>query len=599
MALAPTAAQAADPVISPEVLHTRTGPTGYSVTFRYVDPTATSIRIKGEWSFSNAADIAADPTNANARTGDTWQPGDFPVPSPLVGSTSNWPVSEMVKDPATGVWEFTTALPSGTFNYWFYKDCTAPAPAMTGCTALYDPLNQPWDLNGTIQRTSQVYVPSDAAFGTVDNSWQSSDAASAHGKLTHATYNSPGHVAPTDKNYVSVYTPPGYNANRAEPYPTFYLNHGGGGNEMDWSTQGTLDEIMDNLISSGEIQPMVVVMPNNPTTITDVRDNLITFVEQRYNVITDPSGRALAGLSGGGTVVQDVLFHSTTTFGYYGVWSVPRGLPTAGEEKNPELKQLLGLHLAIGTQDLGGLAQGNTTAEQALLRDAGVPFESFNVDGAHTWSFWRETVRDFLTRVAFPKADVPPPVTDTVPEITKQPAASTTVSAGSLVTLSAAATGSPAPTVTWQVSKNAGASWSSIAKADWNAYSFIATTALSGNRYRAAFTNSAGTTYSAVSKLTVKTVTKSAVKLASKTVSSSKKAVVTITVSPTASKPTGTVTVHYGSKTKTVSLTSGKKGKVSVTLPKLKKGEYTIYANFNGSTNFKTSTSSKVTLTVK
>lgn len=39
--------------LSPQVTHTRTAPTGYQVTFRYRDPKATRVQIKGEWYFAN------------------------------------------------------------------------------------------------------------------------------------------------------------------------------------------------------------------------------------------------------------------------------------------------------------------------------------------------------------------------------------------------------------------------------------------------------------------------------------------------------------------------------------------------------------------
>jgi hypothetical protein len=45
----PAAAHAQAPaVVSPEVTHTGTAPTGYAVTFRVYDPTATRMRIRGE-----------------------------------------------------------------------------------------------------------------------------------------------------------------------------------------------------------------------------------------------------------------------------------------------------------------------------------------------------------------------------------------------------------------------------------------------------------------------------------------------------------------------------------------------------------------------
>ncbi|HZC53033.1 MAG TPA: Ig-like domain repeat protein [Mycobacterium sp.] len=405
LALAPAASAITAPhptpdSFSPRLVHTGTGPTGYQVTFRIDDPTATRMRIKGEWSFSSAADIAADPTNPNPRNGNTWQPGDFPLASPNAGSAPNWPVEDMVKDDATGVWSFTTALPSGVFTYAYYRDCAAPAPALTGCTPMADPSNPPWNTSGSVEATSQVYVPADPRFQTPDYSWQAVAPPGQRGTLTHVTYSSPGHLNPPDQNYLSVYTPPGYDPGRAVPYPVFYLIHGGGGNEMDWSTQGDLNNIMDNLIANGLVQPMVVVMPNNPTT-PELLDDIIPFTAQHYHIDRSASGRALAGLSGGATAVQDILFHNTTSIGYYAVWSAPRGLPTAGEQNNPQLKQLLGLHVGVAIQDLGGLAQGNTTADQALLTAAGVPFVSYNVNGGHNWSYWRNALRDFLTRVAF------------------------------------------------------------------------------------------------------------------------------------------------------------------------------------------------------
>ncbi len=62
------AAQSAPQVVSPQVIHTGTGPTGYEVTFRYYDPTATSVRIKGEWFFSDDAHSATAPYGGTTGT---------------------------------------------------------------------------------------------------------------------------------------------------------------------------------------------------------------------------------------------------------------------------------------------------------------------------------------------------------------------------------------------------------------------------------------------------------------------------------------------------------------------------------------------------
>ena len=57
-----------------------------------------------------------------------------------------------------------------------------------------------------------------------------------------------------------VYTPAEYDQHTEKRYPVLYLQHGLGEDETGWSTQGYMQNIMDNLIAEGEAQPMIVVM---------------------------------------------------------------------------------------------------------------------------------------------------------------------------------------------------------------------------------------------------------------------------------------------------------------------------------------------------
>ena len=86
----------------------------------------------------------------------------------------------------------------------------------------------------------------------------------------------------------------------------------------------------------------------------------------------------------------------------------------------------------------------------------------------------------------------------TAPVVTSQPA-SQTINAGQTASFSAAASGSPTPTVQWQVSSD-GSSWSDISGATSLTYSFTAQSTDNGKQYRAIFTNPAGsaTTYAAL-----------------------------------------------------------------------------------------------------
>ena len=186
------------------------------------------------------------------------------------------------------------------------------------------------------------------------------------------------------------------------------------------------------------------------------------------------------------------------------------------------------------------------------------------------------------------------------PEVTTNPSASVAVKIGSSVTLTAEATGTPTPDLQWQVSKNGGSSWSPIEGATSGSYTFTPTKGDSGNRYRAAFTNLAGTTYSAVSKLKVNLLPSTAsVALADSSITTKQRAKVAITVRPTGAGTTGTAVLHVGTKTKTVQLTAASKGRVTVTLPTFKKGTYKVWVEYKGNATRAADTSSKITLKVK
>ena len=81
-------------------------------------------------------------------------------------------------------------------------------------------------------------------------------------------------------------------------------------------------------------------------------------------------------------------------------------------------------------------------------------------------------------------------ITATAPSITTQPVAQV-VCTGQVVTFTAAASGSPAPTVQWQISVSNGP-FSNIPQSNSPALTLIASTLLDGNQYRAIFTNRLG-----------------------------------------------------------------------------------------------------------
>ena len=416
---------------SPQVTKTGTGPTGYTVTFRYRDATATRVQIKGEWYFSDPAQTTS--TSSQGLLPEQWRPGVVPIAYPNA-LAANWPVRDLVQNPTTKVWSTTVPLPSGVFTYNFFVNCADPAG--TGCTPVSDPANPPWNSingqsTGSVEPTSQVYVPSDPAFGSVNYSYQA--PATRHGNLVDVSYTSPTSTAPVGTHPLAVYTPPGYDRFRATAYPTLYLSHGGGGQEVDWSTQGVAGNILDNLINAKQVQPMVVVMtnfngiPNGAEGYAqDVIQNVIPYVERYYNVSGDAADRSFAGLSLGGRNGNNLLFNHTAEFGSYGIMSNAGGYPTTlTADQIAALQQVDGIQLSVGAQDpIGGL----TTTERNLLTAAGIPHTDITIAGGHEWYVWRIFLRDFLVDQALKGTDVAVTTASTAGKVTS---ATATVTAAS------------------------------------------------------------------------------------------------------------------------------------------------------------------------
>jgi hypothetical protein len=97
-------------------------------------------------------------------------------------------------------------------------------------------------------------------------------------------------------------------------------------------------------------------------------------------------------------------------------------------------------------------------------------------------SYWSQEVADAGELVA---------PTQSAPAITQQPSP-VAVTAGQSASFTAAASGTPTPTVQWQVSANGGA-WTSVSGATSATLRLSSvTTAMNGNQYRAVFTNGVG-----------------------------------------------------------------------------------------------------------
>jgi len=79
-----------------------------------------------------------------------------------------------------------------------------------------------------------------------------------HGTVTRHVYHS---EVTNGERELYVYTPPFYNPKKK--YPVLYLLGGSGELPSNWIYDGRVNFIMDNLLSEGKAEPMIIVVPNN------------------------------------------------------------------------------------------------------------------------------------------------------------------------------------------------------------------------------------------------------------------------------------------------------------------------------------------------
>ncbi|MBZ5626258.1 MAG: esterase [Acidobacteriia bacterium] len=248
-----------------------------------------------------------------------------------------------------------------------------------------------------------------------------------HGELTAVEYDS---RSLGTRRRMRVYTPPGYSAGRT--YPVLYLLHGIGGTDTEWTQACHANNVIDNLLGEGKIQPMVMVFPdgNSSRTVADLNalpaprggapggapagapgagagrgrgmnmdawltpfendllKDIVPYVDSHYSVYADRNHRALAGLSmGGGQTLNIGLVHPETFAFVGGFSSAPdtRQPPTALVPDPSVPKQLKLVWLACGNKD--GLIRISQAVHQ-YLKENGVP-HVWHVDGnAHDTTEW-------------------------------------------------------------------------------------------------------------------------------------------------------------------------------------------------------------------
>ena len=127
-----------------------------------------------------------------------------------------------------------------------------------------------------------------------------------------------------------VYTPPGY-LSGSGTYPVLYLLHGGTENELAWLYTYKLSAIMDYLIAEGLAVPCLVVLNNGMVRHRETQNavwdsafeqvlirDCIPLIGREFRVASGKWNRAVAGLSMGAYMSNDIGLGHPELFGYIG-----------------------------------------------------------------------------------------------------------------------------------------------------------------------------------------------------------------------------------------------------------------------------------------
>lgn len=367
-------AQQQEPVVSPE-LH-ESG----DVTFRILATEADTVSISGSW-------------------------------------MEGWGSFELLEKGEDGIWSVTiTDMEPAYYNYTFTVDGVRTV----------DPSN-PWVIRDVRNTFSAFILP-----GEESQHLQLSDGP--NGTVQEVWYPSPS--LSMDQRRMKVYLPPNYHESNAS-YPVLYILHGAGGDENAWTELGLANRILDNLVNSGEAEPMIMVMTNgnpnqesgwhvapghgapresdsvNPMATMRFEESLvkdvIPFIESRYRVKAEKKSRAVTGLSMGGWQTQKLALMYPEMFDYYGVMSMGIiqesrfGMSAVGhlnmtQQKIGELQES-GYELywiACGRDDF---LFDSVTFMRQVLDEVGFEYDYRESEGGHTWDVWRMYLTEFAPKL--------------------------------------------------------------------------------------------------------------------------------------------------------------------------------------------------------
>lgn len=236
----------------------------------------------------------------------------------------------------------------------------------------------------------------------------------------------------------TIYLPAGYEKDTDRSYPVLYLLHGMSDTNVSWFEKHGLVPVADQLMASGEAQPMIIVSPNaggDPAVEWNgyfdmpgweyekfFYDEFIPYIESAYRVKKGKEYRAISGLSMGGGGATSYAQRHPDMFSSAYAMSALMDIDAGNRiESAPDSKMVLLTKAVKDKSCVGYVRDADEQTVDALksvawyvdcgdddflldynldfykqMRAKGVPCQLRVRDGGHTSEYWRTALYESL-----------------------------------------------------------------------------------------------------------------------------------------------------------------------------------------------------------
>src|SRR5215813_568066 len=223
-----------------------------------------------------------------------------------------------------------------------------------------------------------------------------------------------------------VYLPPGYEADAAHRFPTFYVHDGG-----EYLTRARLATVLDNLLHSRDIPPLMAVMVDPVDRTREywanedygrfTEEELLPYIDDHYRTLAQREARGVMGASLGGLISTYLALSRPHLFSKVGGqssalflldenrlsglaseirkrfavlprrWIEPKSLSALLDE----LHNPIAFYYDVGKYEPQFIPAHHRLVPLLEAKDCPCFFQEFT--GGHNWTSWRAHLKDLLT----------------------------------------------------------------------------------------------------------------------------------------------------------------------------------------------------------